>query len=199
MTGASATAALVLAAGASSRMGRPKALLEIGGRTLVARAADAAREAGLAPVIVVLGSDAAALRESLRGARAALVENAAWATGMASSIRCGVAALPEEAEAVVLLPCDQPAVSADLLARLVALRRERGLPMAACRYAGALGPPALFARERFGELLALGGDEGARGLLRRAPESVAVLDFPEGAFDVDTPEDWARWEHGSRS
>ena len=163
------------------------------------RAVDASSEAGLEPVIVAIGSDAAALREALQGSGASLVKNEGWATGMASSIRCGVAALPAVVEAVADLPCDQPAVSADVLCRLIDARREQGLPMAACAYAGTLGPPALFLRECFRDLLALEGDSGARRLLLRSKEAVAAVDFPDGALDVDTPEDWERWRSDGRA
>lgn len=184
------TAAVVLAAGASTRLGTPKQLLELDGRPLVRRAVDAAGAAGCDPVVAVLGAGAPAIEAALRGSGARCVVNTDWAQGMAGSIRCGIAALPEEADAVVILPCDQPAVSAGLLVRLRAAQRESGKPMAACAYAGTLGPPALFVRACFPALRSLQGDAGARSLLASARDDVATIDFPEGALDVDTPEDW---------
>lgn len=183
------TAAIVLAAGGSSRLGQPKQLLELDGRPLVRRAAEQAVAAGCDPVIVVVGAEAGAVEGALQESGARCVENRAWAEGMAGSIRCGVGALPEDVDAALILLCDQPAVSTALLVRLRAAQRESGMPMVACAYGGTLGPPALFVRACFPALLGLEGDAGARSLLARARERVASVEFPDGALDVDTGED----------
>jgi len=185
-------AAIVLAAGGARRMGRPKQLLEIGGRALVRRAADAA--AGAADAVwVVVGAEADAVAAALAGSGAQIARNPDWTRGMASSIRCGVeaACAATKPRALLLLPCDQPAVTTALLQRLAA-HFAAGRGLAACEYAGALGPPALFGAQHFSALRALRGDSGARALLQAHGAQVARVPFPEGALDVDTPADLRR-------
>lgn len=186
-------AAIVLAAGGSTRMGRAKQLLRSGGTSLVRRAAEAAVAAGCEPVVVVTGAEADAVRTELSGLAAQATHNPGWRDGIASSLRCGLDALPPTATAVLVLPCDLPAVSEGLLRELIVTQRRTQRPVVACRYAGVLGVPALFLRECFVALRTLEGDVGARGLLRRGGDAVATVEFPEGALDVDTPADWERW------
>lgn len=186
-------AAIVLAAGGARRMGRPKQLLEIGGRALVRRAVDAA--AGVADAVwVVVGAGADAVAAALAESGARIARNPDWTRGMASSIRCGVeaacAAAPKP-RALLLLLCDQPAVTTALLQQLAA-HFAAGRDLAACEYAGALGPPALFGAQHFSALRALRGDGGARALLEAPGAQVARVPFPEGALDVDTPDDLRR-------
>ena len=192
--GRARAAAIVLAAGSSSRMGRSKQLLEIAGCSLVRHVVEVARAASLSPVVVVVGAEGQAIRAEIADLDVSAVENASWREGIASSLQCGLRALPGTAELALVLLCDQPAVSASLLQAMLQAQRQTGKEIVACRYAGALGAPALFARSRFPELLALAGDVGARTLLRRAGDEAAIVDFPEGAFDLDTPEDWRRWQ-----
>lgn len=179
-------AAVILAAGAGRRMGGPKALLTVGGETLLRRTVRAALEAGCAPVLAVVGQ----WNPGLAGLEARMIPNPEASEGMASSIRAGVAALPETAEAALLLAVDQPAANAAILRRLLDLhRRDPGRP-AACAYAGTLGIPAILPRRLFAELGALQGDRGAKAILLR--EGAAALPFPEGARDLDRPEDLLR-------
>ena len=188
-------AAVVLAAGESSRLGRPKQLVEFRGRSLIRGAVEAARDAGCSPVVVVLGSQAKAVRREIDSLEVRAVVNDAWREGMGGSVRAGITDLvgtEEEIEAVVLTACDQPRLSADVLRRLIEAylgREDRTATMAACAYAGTLGAPALFAREEFGRLLALEGDRGARDLLRARAGRVVRVSWPEGARDVDSVED----------
>ncbi len=186
-------AAIVLAAGASSRMGTAKQLLDLGGRSLVRHAAEVAHASGCSPVIVVVGARAEAVRAELLGLAARIVHNAEWQEGLASSLRSGVRSLPADAAAAILMPCDQPAISPDLLERLIRRWRETSAPIVACGYDGIKGAPALFTRERFGQLLALEGDVGARALLAQGADAVETVEFPDGRFDLDTPEDWESW------
>jgi len=180
------TAALILAAGAGRRMGGPKALLPFEGETLLRRAARAALEAGCDPVVVVTGDWDPGLDDLAIRA----VTNLGAAEGMASSIRAGVAALPPEARSVLILTVDQPAVDAPLLRRLLALATTDPSHPAACAYVDTLGIPAVFPRRLFPDLLALRGDRGAKAILLR--EDTAVLPFPEGEADLDTPDDLRR-------
>lgn len=181
---------IVLAAGASTRLGRPKQSLPYGGSTLLGHVVGEALAARLGPVLVVLGAHP---QELPPGALA--VPNPGWQEGMASSIRAGLAALAEgwpSVAAALLLTCDQPAVSAPLLQQMASLWREEGAPVVACQYAGTVGVPALFDRRLWPELMALQGDRGAKAVLVRHRQGARLLPFPEGALDIDTPEDWQR-------
>ncbi len=188
--------AVILAAGASVRLGRPKQLLEIDGQPLVARAAGAALTAGASPVVVVLGANAEQIRPVLNGLKVVVALNPAWSEGMASSMRTGLQALgavDPSIDAVLLTVCDQPAFSADVIQRLLGALQTSGRGIAAARYAGRNGVPALFRREHFFALVTLKGDQGARALLNGHPAGVAPVDLPELALDLDTPDDVARW------
>ena len=178
------TGAVVLAAGASSRLGEPKQLATLGGETLLERAVRTAREAGCAPVVVVLGAGAERIRERCRLGDAVIAVNADWQTGMASSIRAGLAAV-NGAEGVVLMTCDQPAATAEHLRAL----RSTGA-VTASAYAGRRGVPAYFPAASFGELTRLTGDAGARELLRE----VRAVELAGGELDVDTAADLAAAE-----
>jgi len=185
-------AAILLAAGGSRRFGSPKQLHRVGGVSLVRRAAETARSAGCRPLVVVLGAAAEAIAPELDSGACAIVVHDGWSEGMGASIRAGMARLREEAPdcpAALLLLADQPAVSEPLLRTLVERFRLGPEPAAACRYGGVLGPPAVFSASLFGELASLRGDEGARSLLRSGRIAVAEIDFPEGAFDLDTNPD----------
>jgi len=187
--------AVVLAAGGSSRMGAVKQLLELEGKPLIVRAVDAALESPARPVVVVLGADADKVRVPIAGRPVSVVVNSEWSSGLASSIRVGMAALlaaEPGLDAVLLALCDQPALSPEIIGRLAALHRATGR-IAASRYGGRNGAPAVFGRRHFGALGALEGDAGARRLLNGKPESVAAEDLPEMAIDLDTPGDCRDW------
>lgn len=182
------TAAVILAAGSSSRLGQPKQLLQWQGETLLARAVRLAREAGADPVIVVLGCEAELISRSIPPNRAFVVTNTEWATGMASSIRVGVEAADKfSPEAVLLMVCDQPRLDAEHLRRLIAARQ--GMAAAASRYAGRLAVPACFERDLFPALKQLQGNAGAKELLQLSRYPVAAVEFASGEFDVDWPAD----------
>ena len=180
------TAAVILAAGSGRRMGGPKALLKLGAETLLHRTVRVALEAGCAPVLAVVGEWDPGLGDLAVSTHV----NASAQEGMASSLRLGIAALPPEAEAVLLLTVDQPAVDAELLGALLKLATENPERPAACAYAGSLGIPAVLPRRFFSELMALQGDRGAKAIVLREPS--AALPFPQGAEDLDTPGDLAR-------
>ncbi len=191
--------AVVLAAGASTRLGRPKQLVLHDGEPLVRRAAQLAHEAGASPVVVVLGARAPEVRAALDGLPDLIVvDHEAWAEGMASSLAAGVRALAarDDVDGALLAPCDQPRVGAAELAALLA-RFAAGASLVAAEYAGTVGAPAVVARAHFGALLALRGDRGAGGWLRALGDAVARVPLPAAAFDVDTAEDVARL-HESR-
>ena len=189
-----AVGCVILAAGGARRFGGNKLLAEVGGRSLLARAIEAARASRCARVAVVLGARAdelASVVEEDDDGRVERLDNAAWAEGMASSIRRAVAwATTGRLFALVLVAADQPGLDATHIDALVAASGG-GRRLAASRYAGVLGVPALFPREMFGALSGLHGERGARELLRGREASVAAVAWPAGVFDIDRPADQA--------
>lgn len=185
---------IILAAGPSSRMGQPKQLLPLAGQPLLLRVVDAALASAAWPVVVVLGAEAEKIRPLLTRRPVLVAENPAWAEGMASSVRTGIAMLQQfsrSLDAALITLCDQPAFSADVIARLVQRQRATGRSIVAAHYNGRNAAPALFLRQHFPALAALTGEEGARALLNAHPELVAVENLPELAVDLDTPADYA--------
>jgi molybdenum cofactor cytidylyltransferase len=177
-------AAIILAAGSSSRLGRPKQQVVLGGETLVERSVRIAKEARLSPIIVVvrpeLDSD-----QSLQQIGIIIARNDHASEGLAASIRCGVQVANQQlVDGLLLMTCDQVAVTAEHLRALCA---ETGV-VTGSGYAGKIGVPAFFPASSFEELLQLQGDTGARWLLRTA-RSVNTEDL---AFDIDTEDDVTR-------
>jgi 4-nitrophenyl phosphatase len=187
-------AAIILAAGASTRFGQSKQLLDWDGVPLVAHVADVALGAGLAPVIVVLGSQAEAARAALGTRPIQTVMNWRWKEGLSTSVQAGLAALPPETAAAIFLHCDQPLITPDLLRALVARLEETGAPAVRPTHAGQPGTPALFARHLFPELAAVSGDEGGRSLIARHTAELATVEVtdPDMLADIDTPADYER-------
>jgi molybdenum cofactor cytidylyltransferase len=189
---AALTAAVVLAAGGSSRLGRPKQLVTHRGGSLLRHAIDCARRAGCDPVLVVLGAEADRIAGDLEGSGVTIVIHEGWQAGLASSIRAGVAAARRrvpEPDAVMLIACDQPKLTAGVVRELRESVESGRHPLAACRYDGTVGVPAAFHRPLFGELLQLEGSGGAKSILESRLEEAHCVDWPDGAIDVDRPED----------
>jgi CTP:molybdopterin cytidylyltransferase MocA len=188
-------AGVVLAAGASRRMGRAKQLLPVGGRPLLEGVVASACASRLDEVLVVLGARADEILAAVDLGRARVVRNPDHAVGMSTSLRAGMAALGPEVDRAVVILGDQPAISAELLNRLLDMQEESGLPAAALSFGGLLHPPVVLRRELWGDLESLEGDVGCRAVIRAHPELVAALPA-EGDLnhpvDVDTPEDYAR-------
>lgn len=175
-------------------MGAPKQLIALDGKPLLVRAAEAALASSAWPVVVVVGAHGGEIRPSLARLPVLIAENEAWAEGMAASIRCAVATVQQfsrSMDALMLALCDQPAFSAEVIARLVDAQRQSGRSIAAARYSGRLGAPALFLREHFPALAALTGEQGARTLLSAETARVTPVDLPALAVDLDTPADVA--------
>jgi molybdenum cofactor cytidylyltransferase len=187
--------AIVLAAGASRRLGQPKQLVRIAGETLLARTLRVVREATSEPTLVVLGAHREEIATNVDLSYAHVVANPDWEQGIASSIRAGIRALLDldpDASAVLLLVCDQPRLSADHLRRLIETHEQAGEQLiGASHYAGATGIPAIFPASQFARLLALEGDVGARYLLRNAGCRVVEVEFSGGDIDIDLPSDLA--------
>ena len=179
------TAVVILAAGASRRLGRSKQMERLGAETLLERAVRVAGEAKLGAVLAVVSAADAAVVAEARRLRYEVVLNEEAGEGMAASIRAGVRAAGEEATGVVVMTCDQPAVSAAHLRALVA---EASGKVVASEYAGRRGVPAFFPASAFAELLALRGDAGARELLH----GVRAIPLEHGELDLDTEEEIER-------
>ena len=196
-------AAVILAAGESSRLGQPKQLIQFRGKTLVRRMVDAASEAGCRPILVVLGSNklVQGISSELKKTGATIVANPNWKCGIGTSIRAGIQNLLEiapEVEATVLLTCDQLFVDRAVIDGLITLHHQTRKPIVAASYAGTLGVPALFDRSRLPELLGLDDSAGAKSIILSNRDQVAEFPFPEGGIDIDTAEDRERFCSGNK-
>lgn len=178
----------LLAAGASTRLGRPKQLLPLGGKPLVLRVFEQLRAAACDRYAVVLGSSAAEVGAAFEALPCDQLDNPAWSEGMASSIRVAARwAMAEQLGALLLAVCDQPKLTAAHVRALCAARTRPGVTVAS-GYAETCGAPALFDAGWFARLASLEGDRGAGALLRDDP-SVVVVPWPDGVVDIDTPAD----------
>ncbi len=185
---------IILAAGESARMGKPKQLLEFKGETLLSLIAKTALESRVYSIVAVLGANAQMLQKELDGFDLEIVDNKDWKTGMSSSIKAGLEKLLEknrDLHAVVITVCDQPFVSAEIIDNLIEKHLETQALIVASRYAETIGVPALFDKRLFAELKNLTEKSGAKTLIRRFQDQTVSIDFPPGAFDIDTPEDYS--------
>lgn len=185
--------AIVLAAGASSRLGQPKQMLQIDGETLLARAIRLAQEGGAVPVLAVLGAHSDLTFTEAQNAEAIPIINEVWQRGIASSIHAGLGMLKmvgPNAPGVLLMTCDQPQLSAEHLGRVLGMfRAQPDAAIVASAYGGTIGTPAVFPRGVFPQLRALEGDRGARAILKDPPCAVIEVPFACGDIDIDTPAD----------
>ena len=185
-------AGVVLAAGSSSRLGSNKLLIDIDGETVVRRAARRALEAGLTPVIVVLGFEANGVAEALEGLDVVLVVNPDHAGGMASSMRAGIRQVPGDCEAAVVILADMPLVTSAMTAGMVARFRNGPEPLVVSRYGDVQAPPTLYDRGLF-PALAAAGDGGGRRVVRDHRDDAAAMEWPPALLvDLDRPEDVER-------
>ena len=186
-------AAVVLAAGASSRMGRNKMLLALDGETLVRRAVSAALTAGLAPVVVVVGFEEERVRRELEGLDCQTATNPDYTGPTSGSLHVGLHALAPDVGAAVVMLADMVHVSADMLSGLAAATKTSAAPLFVSRYGDVTAPPLLFRRALFRELLDWHGEGCGKAVVRAHAHEAVYLDWPPGALeDVDTPEDFVR-------
>jgi xanthine dehydrogenase accessory factor len=185
-----AIAGILLAAGSATRMGKNKLLLELAGEPLVRRAARAALEAGLDPLLVVVGHEAGRVREALAGLGCTFVENGAWQGGQSTSLSAGAAAVPPGAEAAVVLLADMPLVDVAAIRAVADRFRETGAPLVSCRYGGVPAPPTLYAPSLLPELQGGEGEGRGREVVRRHRDRAAWVERPAATLaDVDLPGD----------
>lgn len=183
-------AGIVLAAGSATRMGRHKVLLRFQGEPLVRRVARTALEAGLSPVLVVVGHEAERVLGALGGLACRPVLNSRHALGMSTSLDAGIAAVPEEASAAVVLLADMPFVDAAMIGDVVARHRASGAPIVCSRYGEVAAPPTLYARSVFPELRGGEGEGRGREVVRRRSAEVAWADWPASSLaDLDREKD----------
>ena len=187
---------IILAAGASRRLGHAKQLLNMEGMPLLSYMITQAIKTKARRVFVVLGASAEAIRSTVVNDQVEWVENSNWKEGMSSSIRSGINHLIKhhpEVEATVLMMCDQPFVTTGLINQIIEKQMQSGKDIVTCSYGGVVGPPTLFTFKFFPELLKLKGDAGAKKIIERSPDQVATVDFPRGEIDIDTESDYQHW------
>lgn len=184
--------AVVLAAGGGSRFGGDKLLQTWRGQPLAARAMRAAEAVCGARSVLVAGSNWQAVFDACAPLAGFLVRNPGWRSGIGGSIALGAGAVRHAAEAVVIMLADQPLVTAEHIAALIARWQRTPEAIVATTFAGVLGPPALFPAACIGQLAGLSGDRGARAVIGRAGARVESVRFEPAAVDVDRPEDLRR-------
>lgn len=187
------TAIIILAAGTSSRLGRPKQTLQYKEGSLLRHAIKAAVDSAIGPVYVVTGANEEEICANIENEAVTIVANKDYNEGVASSIRAGVAYASHgspDLEAVILTVCDQPYVDENVLKNLFKKKTVSGKPIVACSYDETIGVPALFDRSLFSELLQLKNEEGGKKVLFKHPDLVAVIPFPDGNIDIDTRADY---------
>ncbi|NEP09914.1 MAG: nucleotidyltransferase family protein [Symploca sp. SIO2C1] len=186
-------AIIILAAGASTRMGSPKQLLSYQGCSLLSHTIETTIASVCQPIVVVLGANAQQIHSEVSQYSIKIVENPDWHLGMGSSIRSGILSLSncyENIEAAVITVCDQPFLSTEIINNLVAAYYSTGKPIVACQYADTLGVPVLFSQSFFSELTTLDETVGAKKLINKYDKEVFSIPFPLGIIDIDTPRDY---------
>ena len=188
------TAIIILAAGASSRMGAPKQLLLVDGKTLIKRVCDTAMGTPCHPIVLVLGANGNLIRKETERMPITVIDNPQWENGMSSSIKMGLAGayMTEKAiEAVIFLTVDMPYVSTELINKMIEkAKSDEKIEIVACKYQNQMGIPVLFKRSLFTNLLELSGDEGAKKVVIKNKDKTAFIDFPGGKLDLDTVEEY---------
>lgn len=186
------TGVVILAAGASRRLGTPKQQVRFQQESLLQRIIHTAQQTTARPVVVVLGAFADTILPDLQNTDAAVVINPNWESGMGSSIQTGLRELiriDDNISDVLILLCDQPFITSTLLQALISTHHRQNKGITACTYGPITGSPALFSSKYFPALLALAEPEGARKIIRQHQDDMTTVPFPEGIIDIDTPED----------
>ncbi len=183
-------AAIILAAGASTRFGSPKQLLNWRGQPLLRHVILQALAAPVGEIIVVLGAHYARVAPITHGLPVLLAYNSHWRAGLGGSVGLGLRALRQDAAAAIFLVADQPGVTSQLITRILRAHIETRAPIVAPRSQRRPGNPVLFARSHFSELMQASGDLGGRALLRRYPQHIHWVQTDDGALtDIDYPRD----------
>lgn len=189
---------VILAAGNSARMGKPKQLLSYQNKTLLANALEAGKAVVEEYLVLVLGANYEVVAAEAEKFDLQVLQNTDWAQGMGTSIAAGTSWLCNkypDLDAVMVSVCDQPYLSAGVFEHLIEEARRTGKTIVASAYAGTVGVPVLFTKYHFNELIRLTGKEGAKTLLLSYQQDVALVPFEKGAVDIDTPEDYYKLEN----
>ena len=184
---------VILAGGASTRLGEPKQLLEYEHKNLLQRTIDAAVSSTVSTVVIVLGANADQISREIDRSGINVIINTEWEEGMASSVRNGLNELlfiSPSIDAVILVVCDQPYISSEIINALINKQKETNKRIVTCNYGDTFGPPALFHKSLFHELMSLKGDVGARKIIQHHSDNVATVSFTKGNIDIDTKEDY---------
>lgn len=192
------TGIIILAAGSSSRLGRPKQLLLYKGSTLLSRIVKESVLFADRAVVVVTGSYNMEVEAAIQDKNVLICNNLKWKEGMASSIRKGLKHLlvfHPELKSCIITVCDQPYIENSVFFELEALQIATEKGIIACGYAENFGVPVLFTKQYFKDLLLLEGQQGARKLLKQYKEDLAILPFENGIIDIDTIEDYEKLIH----
>jgi molybdenum cofactor cytidylyltransferase len=187
------TGIIILAAGSSSRLGRPKQLLDFKGKTLLQNVINEALETHCQSVIVVLGANAKKIASQHQNDRVNLVINEDWGNGMASSIITGLSTmikLNNEIESIIIAVADQAFIKKSNFNNLIEKQKETGKNIIASTYDATIGTPVLFIKDYFEALLSLKGAEGAKKILKQYPHDVETVVFEQGGIDIDTETDY---------
>ena len=183
---------VILAGGASTRLGQPKQLLPYHGKTLLNHTVNEAINARADAVVVILGKNADLFENEIEE-KARVIINKDWEEGMASSVRLGLHTLLNSKpymDAVIFMVCDQPHISSSVLNELITTQQKTTKQIVTCNYGESIGPPALFHKKYFRELMELKGNVGARNIIQQNMNDVVTVPFPEGNIDIDTDEDY---------
>lgn len=191
--------AIVLAAGLSTRMGRPKLLLHVKGKPILQNVLEALSHAGVDEVVVVLGAEAVEIRKRVRFARERVVVNSAYAEGMSSSLKLGLMEVSSDSEAAVIVLGDQPFLSPSTVDKVVEAYRASGAPIVVPTQGGVRGNPVLFAKSLFPEVMRISGDAGGKSVVGRHRGRVLEVPVEDAGvlFDIDTPSDYDRASSGA--
>ncbi len=189
-SGGGSVAGVILAAGSSTRLGENKLFLQIDGESLLRRAVKVAADAGLDPILVVLGHESGRAANELAGLACRPVLNARHADGQATSFRAGIGAVPASAPAAVVLLADMPFVTSEMVSALVARYRSAPAPLVVSEYGGVQAPPTLYDRSLFSEIGAMTDEGSGQQIVRRHREEAEAVTWPADRLaDVDTPAD----------
>jgi molybdenum cofactor cytidylyltransferase len=186
------TGVIILAAGAATRMKRPKMLLPFGDTFILSHLLEEVKKIEPESIVLVTGKYHTEITNALEEPSLAFIHNQNWQDGMAGSIGLGIAFLQKtQPDNCIIMVSDQPFLDHNLLQTLLRMREQTGKGIVAAFYEGIPGTPVLFDAKYFGELQQLKGDYGAKAILQRNPQDLATVDFPLGSMDIDTPADYA--------
>ncbi|PWS29964.1 nucleotidyltransferase family protein [Pedobacter paludis] len=187
------TGVIILAAGNSSRLGRPKQLLELNGKTLISHVIEEAENAKIQVIAVVTGSNSDLIQQEIKDKKILIVDNQSWEIGMASGINAGLSALlnfNNKIESIIISVCDQPFISRAIFDSLIDAKNNTNKGIVASHYQNIIGTPVLFDKKYFGDLKALTGEEGAKKILKVYPNDLVSVPFENGEIDIDTQSDY---------